>query len=782
MKQIGSVLTMIAVVLLGIGAHTAIAQESVLYNFLGPTADGLNPDASLIIDAQGNLYGTTVNGGAHYAGAVFELLPVEGGGWTEQILYSFGSVANSADGQNPLGSLVFDKPGNLYGTTYEGGANSAGTVFELSPGTGGVWTEQVLHSFAVGNQTGTTDGSQPEANLIFDAQGNLYGTTNTGGIDSNGTVFELSPGTGGAWTERVLYNFNGNDIPGDFDGKLPLGGLIFDAEGNLYGTTSSGGEFGTAFELSPGTGGVWTEKQLWVFTGYPDGATPDASLVFDSQGNLYGTTEYGGGLNNGGTVFELSPGTGGAWTEKLLWTFAGSQYNGSDGFEPFDTLIFDAQGNLYGTTAFGGPNGEYITGGYGGYYAGTAFELTPTNSGPWSETILHSFYSPSTDGYQPYGGLVADTAGNLYGTTYVGGLYDADRYTNDGTVFEIGAPGGKTKPVITWPAPAAITYGTGLGGAELDATTNVAGTFSYSPVSGTVLPAGSQMLSSTFTPSDPGVYSSVTTTVPLTVNKALLTVKETPPQAGSSVFTVGYGDNAPYLSDLYTITGFVNGDGFSVVSGLPTVSIAWPAQPNVGTYPLTIGVGTLAAANYSFTGVGGPIGVTADPLDIKPVSLTRKYGEGLPTLLYNATGLAYGQTLASALIGTPIITTTASGEPPVGSYSINLSLAGLSTGANYTLGPAPNNATLTITPGLLNARATNVQIKYGAPLPKLAYTVTGYDYADNISVVSGSAGLTTTATANSAPGSYPITFATQGLSAKNYAIDYVGATLTILPK
>jgi uncharacterized repeat protein (TIGR03803 family) len=469
MKRNGFVLTLVASALLGIGAHTAAAQESVVYSFdYGQIVDGNEPNASLISDALGNLYGTTVYGGAYANGAVFELSPAKGGGWTEQILYSFyGGTGGALDPQNPLGSLIFDKSGNLYGTTVGGGTNNGGTVFELSPGTGGVWTEKTLHSFAYGNQTAQTDSSQPQANLIFDAQGNLYGTSLTGGIDDNGTVFELSPGTDGAWTEKVLYNFTGNDIAGDFDGFNPRGGLIFDAEGNLYGTTSEGGEngFGTAFELSPGKGGAWTEKQLCTFTGQPGiGAAPAAGLIFDSEGNLYGTTHQGGGPTNEGTVFELSP-NGGAWTYKLLWSFAGGP---SDGAQPYDTLIFDAQGNLYGTTLFGGPNGDSAL---GGYFAGTVFELSPTNSGPWTETVLHNFYASTTDGYQPYDGLIADTAGNLYGTTYQGGAHVA--YYNPGTVFEIAAAGlDFSLPAGVYTGTQSVTLTSGTKDATIYYTTN----------------------------------------------------------------------------------------------------------------------------------------------------------------------------------------------------------------------------------------------------------------------------------------------------------------------
>jgi uncharacterized repeat protein (TIGR03803 family) len=217
----------------------AQAQEKVLHNFTG--ADGSGLGADLIMDAAGNIYGTTGAGGTYFHGTVFELTPGADGSWTEKVLYSFG---NYPDGSEPSSSLVFDAAGNLYGTTYQGGANVAGTVFELTSGPGGSWTKKLLHTF---NSNGT-DGAYPAAGVIFDAAGNLYGTTSLGGTYAYGTVFELTPTIGGSWIETVLYSFGGGT-----DGDGPLAGLIFDAAGNLYGTTYSGGAFvsyGTVFEIT----------------------------------------------------------------------------------------------------------------------------------------------------------------------------------------------------------------------------------------------------------------------------------------------------------------------------------------------------------------------------------------------------------------------------------------------------------------------------------------------------------------------------------------------------
>src|ERR1039458_10243465 len=392
----------------------ATAQEKVLYSFYGGT-DGNGPEAGLIFDAAGNLYGTTGAGGTANAGTAFELTPTAGGGWTETVLHSF--TPYYGDGTGPSAGLIFDAAGNLYGTTRGGGTYGAGTVFELTPAGGGSWTEKVLYSFGAYG----TDGVVPYAGLIFDAAGNLYGTTNAGGTYYQyGTVFELTPAGGGNWTETVLHNFVANGT----DGYYPWAGLAFDRFGNLYGTTQDGGTYvvGTVFELTPAGGGNWTETVLHNFNNNgTDGIIPLAGLIFDAAGNLYGTTTEGG-TPGGGTVFELTPAGGGSWTEKVLYNF---NYNGTDGWGPQVGLVFDAAGNLYGTTPWGGT-----------YTDGTVFELTPAGSGGWTETVLHNFNEfGNGDGYYPLAGLILDAAGNLYGTTSVGGTY-----YNYGTVFELQLP------------------------------------------------------------------------------------------------------------------------------------------------------------------------------------------------------------------------------------------------------------------------------------------------------------------------------------------------------
>jgi len=387
-----------------------VAQtEKVLYTFPVATdglADG-NPYASPILDANGNLYGTAVNGGAYNQGSVFELSPGSNGQWTEKDLHSFNS--DGQDGIQPYSSLVMDALGNLYGTTYIGGTHNLGTVFQLHPNSDGSWTETILHSF---NADGT-DAYNPYANLLFDKVGNLYGTTYSGGSQGEGTVFELSPGS--AWLEQVILSFNYTD------GAAPYGGLVFDASGRLYGTTQYGGAYqhGVVFAMTRGSNGSWTEQVLHSFDpSAGDGWAPYAGLVIDKSGRLYGTTLYGG--NNGsGTVFELAD-VRGRWQETVIHNFTN---NGQDGINPYGPLAIDSSGNLYGTTW------QSLVNNVGG--AGIVFGLSQTKPSVWQEIILHNFVNPG-DGGNPYSGVAMDTAGHVFGTTYYGGVFPGT-----GVVFEI---------------------------------------------------------------------------------------------------------------------------------------------------------------------------------------------------------------------------------------------------------------------------------------------------------------------------------------------------------
>lgn len=356
----------------------------------------------------------------------------------EKVLYSF---AGGTDGGYPQAGLISDAAGNLYGTTVMGGANNAGTVFELKRGARGTWTESALYSFQDNGQ----DGFGPQAGLTFDGAGDLYGTTSSGGASGScdgdtgcGTVFELIPGANGTWTEKVLYSFQ-NDGQ---DGVDPQASLTFDSSGNLYGTTQMGGAAksachgngcGTIFELTPGANGTWTEKVLYSFNFF-DGAAPSSSLILDKAGNLYGSASSGN--HPDGNVFRLSPSKNGKWNEKILHTFIGK-----DGSTPYASLIFDAAGNLYSTTFGGGMNGN------GGAAAGVAFKL---QHGTGEQTVLHSF-GKSSDGAGPRGKLTFDAAGNLYGTTWGGGASGSGcNFNGCGTVFKLvhGKNGAWTEKVL----------------------------------------------------------------------------------------------------------------------------------------------------------------------------------------------------------------------------------------------------------------------------------------------------------------------------------------------
>jgi uncharacterized repeat protein (TIGR03803 family) len=403
-------------------AFTA-SPEKVLYSFCAASncPDGGQSWASLIFDSAGNLYGTTAVGGLSQCfaygfpgcGTVFELIPEADGKWTEKVLYKFCSTAACADGANPYAGLIFDSVGNLYGTTGAGGRGGGGTVFELTPGAYGKWTEKVLYNFC--STANCADGEIPYAGLIFDSAGNLFGTTYGGG-SCCGTVFELIPGDAGKWTEKVLHRFTVDSRT--HDGVSPgFGGLIFDKAGNLYGTTSYGGRCvedygcGTVFKLTRHAKGRWTEKVLYPFQANgKDGHNPYYGLVFDAAGNLYGTTFQGGRSSKCqegcGTVFQLTPGTEGRWAEKVLYSF-----DGKDGSGAIDNLVLDSKGNLYGNTNTGGT-----------YDRGTVFRLSPVGGGEWKEH-LYSF-KPGEDGALPSGGLIFDSAGNLYGTTFAGGAHN----------------------------------------------------------------------------------------------------------------------------------------------------------------------------------------------------------------------------------------------------------------------------------------------------------------------------------------------------------------------
>jgi uncharacterized repeat protein (TIGR03803 family) len=428
----------IAMLVLAPGAW-ALSKYKTLYKFKSGT-DGDSPWAGVIFDQAGNLYGTTLVGGDGIIsyGTVFKLTPNADGSWKESILYNFCSLTNCADGAGPIAGLIFDQAGNLYGTTVIGGSGvfcsrkgGCGVVFKLTPNVDGSWTESVLYNFC--SLTNCTDGFFPIGTLIFDQTGNLYSMAVEGGITGGscgssfgcGVVFELTPHADGSWTESVLHSFC--SFTNCVDGWDPQSGLTFDANGNLYGTTGSGGKLtcmapngcGVVFKLTPNPDGSWTDSVLHRFAG-KDGEFPAARVIFDQAGNLYSTTQVGGNLSTCppgcGVVFQLMPHADGSWKEKVLHRFT----DGRDGGVPHAGLIFDQAGNLYGVAASGG---KLSCG------CGVVFKLAPNSKGGWNETVLHDF--GNHPGVQPLGDLIFDAVGSLYGTTL------GNSMTTHGSVFEI---------------------------------------------------------------------------------------------------------------------------------------------------------------------------------------------------------------------------------------------------------------------------------------------------------------------------------------------------------
>jgi uncharacterized repeat protein (TIGR03803 family) len=443
----GGALAFVILLLFGVvAAPLAQAQTlgsytfSALYDFTGGS-DGGYPAGGLIEDSAGNLYGTASSSASNW-GNVFEVSP----GGNETVLYSFCADGfPCVDGGAPESTLLADSAGNLYGTASFGGTSKAGVVFELSPApAGGVcpsgtnqgtgWCESVLYSF-----TGGSDGSSPASKLIVDSSGNLYGTTEGEyGVGTNacGSVFELiAPSAGGTWTEQTLHDFAG----GTADGCFAVAGLVMDSSGSLYGVTVDGGANGVGmfYKVSPGDG-AWTETVAYSFGAQGnDSAHPYSDLIF-SGSSLIGTALYGGksstGTTNNGTVFQLTPGAGGTWTETAIYAFTG----GNDGCNPSAGVTADPFGNLYGTTSSCPPEG----------YWGTVFELSPPASGnTWTETTLYDFLGDSdndVDGGNPEGIVLVDSKGNLFGTTT---CFNCSVLA--GSVWELSSPAQPTTTTVT---------------------------------------------------------------------------------------------------------------------------------------------------------------------------------------------------------------------------------------------------------------------------------------------------------------------------------------------
>jgi uncharacterized repeat protein (TIGR03803 family) len=402
----------------------------VLYHFTGGS-DGGNPLEQLYIDAKGNLYGVASGGNRsgslceeYGCGVIFEMTPTDDGHWDYRVIHTFCADVDCADGAYPGGGLIADAAGSLYGVTVGGGnppkcgGIGCGVVYRLSRNPNGEWGFKVLHVF----QGGAT-GSYLDGLLAFDAAGNLYGDAANGGTTGGscefsngcGLIYRLTPDPRGTqWSEKVLYIFTGGR-----DGALPQGGLVLDSAGNVYGTAEAGGirnptlcvllTCGVVFQLKPNPDRSWSYNIIHRFTGSSDGATPVANMIFDSAGNLYGTSIEG----NFGDVFEFLPNSDGSWREKVI---------GGPGGNTYAPVVMDASGNLYGTTS----NGLFDS-------LGFIFQFVPSGHGTWRENYLYGFCSLSgcRDGATSYAGLAIDSQGNLYGVTYGGGNY------NYGVVFQL---------------------------------------------------------------------------------------------------------------------------------------------------------------------------------------------------------------------------------------------------------------------------------------------------------------------------------------------------------
>lgn len=394
-------------------ASVAQAQTfQVLHTFTG-AGDDAAPLGGLTAAAPGKFYGSTSGRTIGSNGSVFELTS-HGSGWLLNPLKNFGQLGNGPS--EPFSKLTIGPDGALYGTTYVGGTGGNGTVFKLQPPPNACasfscpWTLTVLHNFD------WSDGAQPIGEVVFDHAGNIYGTASEGGGTCTvlsggcGVVYELSP-SGSGWTESVIFNFNNE---GGSAGAVPSGGLIFDAAGNLYGVTWLGGipsNSGVIYRLSPPQGEGWTQTVLYQCGLGGLGFLPVGTLLMDSSGNLYGEMQ-GGGLNNGGTVFQLT--RRGEYQD--IYSFPANS-------NPQGSLVSDSSGNLYGTSSQGGINGD-----------GSVIKLMPSN-GSWIETDLHVFQA--SDGIYPEGNLVLDSANNLYGTAEEGGHFSGVCSNGCGTVWEV---------------------------------------------------------------------------------------------------------------------------------------------------------------------------------------------------------------------------------------------------------------------------------------------------------------------------------------------------------
>jgi uncharacterized repeat protein (TIGR03803 family) len=589
-------------------------NETVLYTFTG-SADGGGPYGPLVRDSGGNLYGTTYQGGASNAGVVFK---IDKSGH-ETALYTF---MGGADGGYPYGALILDSEGNLYGTTYQGGASNAGVVFKI----GKSGHETVLYTFTGGN-----DGGYSTAGVIRDRAGNLYGTTSGGGASGAGVVFKVDP-TG---HETVLYSFTGGN-----DGNSPSAGVIRDPAGNLYGTTSGGGagDRGVVFKVD--TSG--NERVLHTFMRGADGDQPDlAGVVRDEAGNLYGTTAFNG-AGGQGTVYKLDPNG----NVTVLYAFPGTR----DGQDVYNNgLIFAGDGRLYGATALGGERG-----------AGVLYQL----DGQCNERVLYTFTAFTANGFsRPTGGVIGDEAGNFYGTTFIG---QTDVGSGYGVVYKVDAAGHST---VLHNFTNGADGGNPYGGVIRDWTGNLYGTASGGGASNAGLvfkidPSGHERVLYTFTGEADGGYP-----FGELIRDAAGNLYGTTNGGGASnagvVFKI---DPSGHETVLYTFTGAADG-------GYPLAGLTRDSKGNL--YGTTNGGGASNAGAvfeidpsghemvlYSFTGGddgGGPLWVT---------------------LARDAAGNFYGTTVGGGASGAGVVFKV----DPTGHETVLYSFTGGTDGGNPYVG------------------------------------------------------------------------------------------------
>lgn len=574
-------------------AHGA-TSASLLATFSG--ANGNMPDAGLTIDSSGDLFGDTyeggnltVNSGLGY-GSVFEIVA---GTSAIATLATF----SGANGEFPEGTVTLDSSGDIFGTTYGGGTSSYGTLFEVIKGSSTITS---LASF-----TGT-NGENAESGVVIDSSGDLFGSVGFGGSTGVGGVYELVHNATSItrlapFTQQALAYYGG-------------AGLVMDTSGNLFGTRETDGIYsdGSVFELTKNA----TTISIVASFNSADGLNPMGTPTLDSSGDLYGTT-YKGGYYGDGEVFEIPHNSS---QINILTAFTGA--NGSAPLKP--TLVFDSSGNLYGTTEYGGSSNS-----------GTVFEIGAGAASVYGQTMSLTVTVPPNVGVGATGSVQFQLNGANYGspvslvgqtatlstTTLPAGtdsivaVYSGDNNFVGSSSLAYVVTVAQATPTITWAQPGAITYGAALSSTQLDASANVQGTYSYSPTVGSVLNTGTQVLSLTFTPMDSTDYKTAAAMVNLTVNPATLTVT-------ANNASRNYGAANPTLTA--SITGFVNNDTIAVVSGAASLSTTATVSSAVGSYPITVAQGTLAASNYNFTFVSGSLMVLA----VAPTLVSSTVGDG----------------------------------------------------------------------------------------------------------------------------------------------------------